>query len=460
VANPNFPANRPAGRYGFSPGYRGLLRFCDEVGFPIERFQRRIARTALGPQRESLVLISRGNGKSALAGALAVHHLLSTPEAACYLAAASREQASIVYAYARKLAQHPAHDGRLVIRHLELRAPDGGFLRVLASDAPKLHGLTPSLAIVDELHAFRDAEVYLALRTAMLKRPGARMLTISTAGQGADSPLGQLRARALAQPEVGRRAGLTTTRGQSLAMLEWAAEDDADADDARVAKQVNPASWLGIDALAEQRQALPDLAFRRYHLGQWTAREGAWLPAGAWQACIGQPRFTDGEPIWLGLDVGGSRADTALVWISESHQVGCAIWSGDDGILHALDRIRELATSYQVQELAYDPWRAQQAALELERKGMRVVTWPQTDARACPASERLYRAIIEQRLTLPNDPKLNEHAANAVQRHSRRGWRIDSPERSANVDGIVSLMMALDRLEVRPEPVRLLGWIG
>jgi phage terminase large subunit-like protein len=42
---------------------------------------------------------------------------------------------------------------------------------VLASDAPKLHCLTPSFAIVDELHAFRDAEVYIALKTAMLKRP-------------------------------------------------------------------------------------------------------------------------------------------------------------------------------------------------------------------------------------------------------------------------------------------------
>jgi hypothetical protein len=44
----------------------------------------------------------------------------------------------------------------LIIRHLELRRPDGGFLRVLASDAPKLHGLTPSLAVVDELGRTRS----------------------------------------------------------------------------------------------------------------------------------------------------------------------------------------------------------------------------------------------------------------------------------------------------------------
>jgi len=124
-----------------------------------------------------------------------------------------------------------------------------------------------------------------------------------------------------------------------------------------------------------------------------------------------------------------------------------------------IEAIRELRERYRVEALAYDPWRAQQAALELEREGMVCITWPQTDARACPASEALYRAVIEQRLTLPAHPKLAEHAANTVQRHSRRGWRIDSPSRGANIDSIVALMMALERVENQPEPARFLGWI-
>jgi hypothetical protein len=40
-----------------------------------------------------------------------------------------------------------------------------------------------------------------------------------------------------------------------------------------------------------------------------------------------------------------------------------------------------------------------------------------------------------------------------------RGWRIEAPDRSSNVDAIVALMMALDRLENQPEPVKLLGWL-
>ncbi|HVA56397.1 MAG TPA: HNH endonuclease [Gemmatimonadaceae bacterium] len=63
-----------------------------------------------------------------------------------------------------------------------------------------LHGLTPSLAIVDELHAHPNDQVYLAVLTALAKRRGSKLLVISSAGQGADTPLGRLRTRALAKP--------------------------------------------------------------------------------------------------------------------------------------------------------------------------------------------------------------------------------------------------------------------
>src|ERR1700732_5458416 len=147
----------------FSPGYPGFLRFCAAVGFPVEDHQRRIARMVLA-HPETLALLPRGQGKSQLIAAVCVHHLLTVPDAAIYVAAASRDQASVIYEYARDFATHPAIGGgrqwgRIIVRHLELRTA-AGHLRVLASDAPKLHGLTPSLCVIDELHAFKDAGVY------------------------------------------------------------------------------------------------------------------------------------------------------------------------------------------------------------------------------------------------------------------------------------------------------------
>jgi phage terminase large subunit-like protein len=440
------------------PGYRGFLAFAEAVGLALEPFQKKIARAA--DVAELLVLLPRGNGKSRLIGTYAVHHLLTVEAPAVYVAAASRDQARVVFEYARDVAMHPAVADELLVRHLELRV-EGGFLRVLASDAPKLHGLTPSLAIVDELHAFRDGEVYLALRTAMLKRPGSRMVTISTAGQGADSPLGQLRARALGQSDVKTRGALTDARGPSLRMLEWRTPEDRDFDDDRAAKQANPASWITVEALREQREAVPELAYRRFHLNQWVGRIGSWLPAGAWQDCAGEPEFTDGERIWIGVDVGGSRADSAVVWVNESLQVGVRIFTGSDAVLDVAAFVPELAERYHIAEAIYDPWRAGQMAREWEQRGILAVDFPQHDGRMVPASQALHDAITEGRLVHPDDPELNAHVAAAVAKQVRRGWRLDKADRGENIDGAVALAMAVERAghAAGEQPAQLLGWL-
>ena len=132
---------------------------------------------------------------------------------------------------------------------------------------------------------------------------------------------------------------------------------------------------------------------------------------------------------------------------------------GDEGVLECIAQVRELAARYTVANVCFDPWRFGQAAQELERERLVMVEFPQTDARMVPASDRLYRAVTEGRLTLPDDPELTEHAANAVQRHSRRGWRFDKPDRASPMDAVVALCMALERAEARPEPVALVGWV-
>jgi phage terminase large subunit-like protein len=364
--------------------------------------------------------------------------------------------------FAREL-EHP----NIVVRHLELRWCDNPaepnvftrHLRVLAGDAPKLHGLTPSLAIIDELHAHPDAEVYLALRTATLKRPQSRLITISTAGQGADTPLGRLRGRALGQPHVARRGAHSDARGPNLRMLEWSVPEDADITKPAVVKKANPASWITPRALREQHEAVAEVAYRRYHCNQWTAAVGAWLPAGVWQACAGHTEFTDGERVRVGVDVGGERSASAVVYVNERLHVGVDTWTGDDAVLEVAAFVAELADRFQIVEAVYDPWRAGQMAPEWEQRGIRAVAFPQSDSRMIPACERLYDLIVHGELTHPDDPALNAHVHAAVARHSRRGWRLEKPDRSTNIDSAVALAMAIDRHAYQPQPVELLGWI-
>ena len=442
-----------------SPELERFAAFCALVGLTLEPFQREIVQEVFSPRREALVLLPRGCGKSTLMGAVALWHLLTTPRAAVYVAAASRDQAAVLFDIARGMAvAHPDIERRITVTRRELRSKDG-FVKVISSDAPKQHGLIPSLCLVDELHAHPDDDLYLALATAMMKRPGAKLVTISTAGTGADTPLGRLRARALALPSVKRTGALTRAQGANMGMLEWSVPDDAPVDDLALAKQANPASWITEQGLAEQAEAVPEIAYRRFHLNQWVAKIGSWLPAGAWQSCAGSPEFEDGERVWVGVDVGGSRADSAVVWVNEQLHVGVEVFTGEDAVTDVAAYVPELAERYTIAEAVFDPWRAGQMAREWEQRGIPAVVFPQHDARMIPASQALYDAVVEQRIVHPNDPRLNRHVAAAVARHTRRGWRIDKAERSENIDAVIALCMAVERAAVTPEPVELIGWL-
>lgn len=445
----------------YKPSYRSFLAFCGDVGFEIEPFQRTIARTIIDGPDETLVLLPRGQGKSRIVGTLAVHHLLTTPRASVFLAASSREQAAVVFSYAKDVAEHPALGGVVTVRHLELRAPDGGRLRVLASDAPKLHGLTPSLACIDELHAHRDDEVYLALKTAALKRPGSKMVTISTAGAGgAESPLGRLRARCMTQPSITTKGALTQARGPGLAMLDWSVPDDGDVDDPRVVKRANPASWITVEGLRSQREAVPDIAYRRYHANQWTAAEASVFPAGAWAACAGDASIQDGAEIVIGIDAGKGASDSAIVWVDEHLHVGVKVVEGT-GTAHEIDAtVDDLARHFTIREIVADPWHVTGYLSEAwEARGLIVVEFPQFDSRLVPGTDQLYRAVVEGRLTHPDDPALNRHVDGSMMRDTRRGIRIDKRP-GHNHDSVVALLMCIARWEAKqPAPVRLVGWI-
>ena len=427
---------------------------------PLEPFQRRIAKAMAGPEREHVILLPRGQGKTSLLALVAVHHLLTVPGPRVYVAAASREQARILFEYARDLAPLPVRRSphvpppraprrRRVPPRPRERRPKGPRAHAVTGDQRRGGTRTPTTSSTSPSGPRCSSGRARAHGEHLDRRPGRR--------QSARAPT----ARALAQPRVKRTGAFTDARGPGLRMLEWAVPEDGDADDAREVKQANPASWITVAGLREQRQAVPDLAYRRYHCNQWTAREGHWLPPGAWQACAGEPRFTDGEPIWIGVDVGGERSSVR----------------GRLGQRGAARRLRDLPRRQRDPRsrrpcpcarppvrrprVVFDPWRVGQAAQELEREGIDRRCVPTTrpahdpgeraparrDRRAAhhPPPRRPARPARRGRDRPPQPPRLADRQAQPADQHRRRRSPSAWP---SNARGF------------RPEPAEFLGWLS
>lgn len=436
-----------------------FARFAAELDRPLEPFQETIARAYFGREREVCVLIPKGNAKSSLAALIALHHLQAVKAPYVLLGAGSRDQAAVVYGIARELSEHPAVADLFVRRHLELRV-DGGLLRVVASDGGLAHGPTPSLSICDELWAHKDGTLYEAMRTALVKRPDAKLLITTTAPRTVETPLGRVRARALAGA-VKRRGVFTDARARGLRLIEWGAAPDDDLDDPKLAKACNPASWISEEVLAEQREALPRSVYAQFHLDVMGAGDGMWLPVGAWHACLDTGyRVEPGEPVWAGVDIGGSRATTAVVAVTKDIRVAdVTILEGDDAVLRVPDVLVDLAGRFELREVAYDPWRFQGEALRLERDhGLVMVRFDQSHTRMTIASEGLHAAVVERRLRHHGDRRLDQHVASAAAKQTGRGWRLVKAD-DAPIDAVIALAMAVERAQVEEQPARLLGWI-
>jgi phage terminase large subunit-like protein len=446
-----------------SPQAEKFARFCKLIGLNLEDFQLRIVEDLFAKRREALILIPRGNGKSTLLAALALFHLLSRPDAKIAVGAASREQAGVLFEIARNMAAHPAIAPKVEITRREIRSGTG-WLKVVASDGPKQHGLDLTLAIVDELHAHHDDELYIALRTGLLKRPDAQLWTITTAGIGEESALGTLRARARQLPEIEHDGYLTRAAGPNLVMLEWSLPDNADISDMALVKQVNPASWIDEQALEEQREAVHEIAFRRYHANQWVAAQAPWITGDVWDKGNGKPEIPAPSDLILGVDAAIVHDSTCVATVRRDsdgvYHAEFRVWTPTRGqevqMEDVMDFIRAQGERHNVQAVVYDPQFMHHAAQKLESEGMVVVKWPQNNALMVPATRTLHEAVVHGKLRHGGDPVARSHALAAEVWETERGIRIKKTASRGRIDCVVALAMAVEwasRQEDKPHSI-------
>lgn len=464
--------------------------------------------------RRAVLSIARKNGKTELAAALILVHLIG-PEAEAngeiYSAANDREQASIVFnAVRRMIESSPALLSKLKIidssKTINVRVTGitaaGSKFKALSSEAGTKHGLNPSFVVYDELAQSKNRELLSALLTSQGARKEPLFLTISTQNNDPTHPLSEM-------IDDGLNSG-----DPSVVCHLYAAEDDCDLLDQKQWRAANPAlgdfrSFEELESLARQADRLPsnEAEFRLLYLNQRVSLHAPIIARGDWVKCEARPStkpvnlkalnskldFAPKEEIYLGLDMSKTTDLTALLGVSahEGSRIKSWYWKPEgyleehtkrdrtrydvyakEGMLLTSPgrvinprdiavKIIELCETYTVLGLAFDRARmaevlryfADQDFLASDG-GLRLVPWGQGFIGFAPAVTALEHAVLMDELKHDGHPLTTFCMMNALAVGDEAGNRkLDKKASRFRIDGAVSLAMALGLKALdRPEP--------
>ena len=408
----------------------------------------------------------RGSGKSGLASSLALFGLFDPLHvgAEVVVGAGDRQQARIIFDAARRMIElDPILSERLRVYKTVIEEPSrGGTFRVLSADAPRAEGLSPSLAIVDEVHVQPGDDLWSVLSLGTSKRRNSLILGITTAGKKTDSHGRDSLAYRLwqlgNQIADGERTDLT-----DFHFRWWGAGPKDDPKSPETWKKANPAYDILVPAdafAADAAGGVPWDDFLTRRLNLWVSNNESWLPRGAFSDCYAPRRIQPGESIVVGFDGAFNGDCVALVGATlDGHVEPLGLWERpiDDPAYQAPIEeveaaIRDLCRTYDVKEIAADPFRWARSLQILESEGLPVVQFPQSTTRMTPATSGFRDSVITRALTWGGEDKLaaalRRHIEAATIRTDREGRQKMAKESRASgrrIDLAVAAVMALSR---------------
>jgi phage terminase large subunit-like protein len=381
-----------------------------------------------------------------------------------YSCAADRDQARIVFGDAKKMIEaEPELMAQAKLYRDAIEIPStGSVYRVLSSEAYTKEGLSPTLVIMDELHALPNRELFDVMQLGMGARREPLLMAITTAGVKADATGQDSIAYNLYQ------YGQKVIRGEyddpSFFMAWWEASVEADHRDPETWKLANPAfgDLNSVEDFESAVKRTPEAEFRTKRTNEWVSSQTAWLPNGAWEAREIKREIDKDVPVVLGFD-GSFSGDASvimgvtvedephvfLVQAWEKQVTDSEEWRVDS--LEVEDTIIQFCKNHNVKEIACDPFRWQRSMQVLQDAGLPVVEWPSTSAaRMIPACAKFYDAVVGEKLTQDGSPLLTRHISNAVVKIDRLGPRIVKEHRGSprKIDAAVASIIAFDRATV------------
>lgn len=332
----------------------------DDVGQPIklEPFQKKFVLAVYdnpNGTHTAYLSIARKNGKTALIACLLLAHLVG-PEAVAnsqiVSGAQSKEQAAVVFELARKMV-----DLSPVLSKLVRVLPSGKRLvgltrnvlyKALAAEGKTAHGLSPILAILDEVGQVEGPtdKFVTAITTAQGAYRNPLLIAISTQA-ASDSDLFSTwidNQEAIPQP--------------GCVSHVYTAPADCDLADRKAWAAANPAlgRFRSLRDMAKEAQkaiTMPanEPAFRNLNLNQRVETLAPFVSPAVWDACNAPPGPIDGRKVWAGLDLSSVNDLTALVAVDEEGGVHPMFWLPSEGLAEKERRERVPYTTWQRQGL-------------------------------------------------------------------------------------------------------------
>lgn len=432
---------------------------------------------------KAILSIARKNGKTGLIAGILLAHLVG-PEAVqntqIVSGAMSREQAAIVFNLSVKMINlnpelkeivHIIPSGKRLIGK-----PCNVEYKALAAEGKTTHGLSPILAILDEVGQVRGAQDDFvdAIVTAQGAHDSPLLIVISTqAANDAD----------LLSVWID---DAVNSKDPHIVCHVYQADKDAQVGDRAAWEAANPAlgtfrSLRDMERLAQQAGRMPSFenTFRNLNLNQRVSTVSPFMSRNVWELCGEAPKPITGI-CYAGLDLSESKDLTAFVIVGQSDdglwnvypyfwtpektlfdrakkdRVPYDVWARE-GVLNTspgsfvdygvvIRDIAEIISEFDIGAIAFDRWRIEILKKEADLIGLSLplVQFGQGFKDMAPALDTLEAVMLNGKVRHGMHPVLTMCAVNAVViKDAASNRKLDKSKATGRIDGMVALAMAM-----------------
>lgn len=482
-----------------------FIKFCSLIrhfkgksageSFKLEPWQQFIGANILGfyykntddrKYTNSLLCVSRKQGKTALASLFCLWFLIGDGESGAEvdLAANSRQQAQIAYEFCTNYARQLDPSGKelkCLRTGIKLKLNDSN-LNVFAADSTKLDGFNASFALIDEYHAAKDSRLYDVLKSSQGQRKNPHLMVISTVGFSITSAF-----KKLYDTDCEILHGLK--QDDSTFAMIFSLDDGDDWRDEKVWRKIAPnlditvtTKYLREQVVQAQNNVSAETGILVKNFNIWQQVTNIWIPDSYVNRCFKKISYSD-----FNEDTSLCYVGTDLAAVGDMTAVSCMFTRDDDDKLYFITEYflpetaltespnRELykqwkrqglltitegnVTDYTyvtkmlltrnshipIRKVAYDSWNSVQWAIQCEEAGLPLEPYSQSIGNFNRPTRELERLIRSQKVVFQTNEITRWMFRNVLLKHDHNDnvKPTKGGTQGQKIDGVIAILEAL-----------------